>query len=278
MIRTASHIWQKRAIIRYFVSNLLTTSYRTKSLGFLWALLSPLLFMCVYYLVFSRILGHRPLWFMLHIYLGVISFRFLTGSITQSAHILKSQAGLIRDIAFPKAVLPVAVVTTRLFDLCAGWAGAIVIGAIFHVLPTPLWALAPAIILIQLILVLGLSFLTAYVGVFFADIDNILEVVTRLWFYLSPVLYFLSEMQDRTADTPLAFKLLLLNPMAGIMNAYDYAVFSGHPAVLLSMEQKHSVYLAPGPYLAISLAEAILILVVGYCVFARAQGRIEKYV
>ena len=38
MIETVHNIWRKRSVLIYFVNAQLTASYRTKSLGFLWAL------------------------------------------------------------------------------------------------------------------------------------------------------------------------------------------------------------------------------------------------
>jgi len=278
MIKMVVEVWRKRAVLRHFVSVQLTTSYRTKTFGFLWALLNPLLFMCVYYFVFGTLIAHRPLWFMLHIYMGIISFRFLTGSITQSAHIIKGNAGLIREIAFPKAVLPLSVVITRFFDLVVGCVGAIIIGYAFHVNPTPLWALVPAFLLVQLVFVLGASYLTAYVGVFFADIENFLEVGTRLWFYLSPVLYPLSDVAKRVKGKPLVFDIYLANPMTGILVGHDFAIFMNHPALLTSFQDHNMELFYPGVFILRSLLAGVVVLVIGLYVFSRAEGQIGKYV
>jgi ABC-type polysaccharide/polyol phosphate export permease len=264
MVQTVAGVWRRRSVVRYFVGLFLTTSYRTKSLGFLWALLDPLMFMCVYYLVFAMILAHRPLVFMLHIYIGVVSFRFLNTSIAQSAQILRGQAGLIREIAFPKAALPVAVVATRLFDFGVAWMAACVIGIAFNVYPTPAWLMILPLAFIQAGFVLGLSFLTAYLGVFFADIQNILDFALRLWFYLSPVLYTLTDISRKFAGKPLLEDLFLLNPMTSVLQLYEAPVFLGR---------------APDPYFIGRAALAACIsLAVGLYVFSRAEGQLSKYV
>ncbi len=119
MIGAIRNCWRARAIIYHLVQKALTSSYRTKTLGFMWALLDPLLFMGVYYLVFGLIMAHRPPTFMLHIFIGVISFRFLNTSAIQAAASLKAHSGLIKDINFPRTILPISVALSRLVDFAA---------------------------------------------------------------------------------------------------------------------------------------------------------------
>ena len=264
MIDTIRDIWQKRTIVGHFVSAQLTTSYRTKSFGFVWALLDPLLFMGVYYLVFGKILAHRPLSFMLHLFVGVITFRFLNSSLSQAASIMRGQAGLIREIRFPKAALPLSIVLARLFDLGAGWLVAIPLAIIFGSPPTAFWLLVPLVIVIQALFVLGLSLLLAYVGVFFADIANILGVVLRLWFYMSPVLYPLALVQSKTETRPLLFKLYMLNPMANILDTLGSLV--------------ERAQLPDSGQVIYALVVGLSCLLLGIFIFARAEGQIGKYV
>lgn len=264
MITLTLDIWRKRAIVGHFVGGLLSTSYRTKSLGFLWALLDPLLFMVVYYIAFGYIIIQRPPSFMLQIFVGVIAFRFLNTSSTQAAGILRSQSGLIKEIRFPKAALPASVVLARLFDFGAGWLVALPLAIYFGYPPNVCWAFIPVIVLSQILFVTGISFLTAYVGVFFADIENILGVFLRLWFYMSPVLYTLSDIQARTAEQPILFKLYMLNPMANILAAYHGPVLEGRVPV--------------GSYVAYGFAASLVVFLVGVYVFSRGEGQIGKYV
>lgn len=264
MIRTIREIWLKRAILRHFVALLLTSSYRTKALGFAWALLDPLLFMGVYYLVFGKIIANRPPEFMLHIYVGVIAFRFLNSSMSQGAGVLRSQGGLIREIPFPKAVLPVAVVLARLFDFGAGWLVAIPLAVIFGYPPSPWWLLLPALVLMQALLVAGFTLATTYVGLFFADIQNILNVGLRLWFYLSPVLYPLALVQRKTANRPDLWALYLSNPMTSVIQCYH--------TVVLDRALPSTAYVVYG---AVSGA---VVLLLGLWIFARGEGEIAKYI
>ncbi len=264
MVTTIREIWLKRAIVAHFVGTLLTSSYRTKSFGFLWALLDPLLFMGVYYLVFGKILANRPPSFMLHLFVGVIGFRFLNTASTQGAGILRSQGGVIREIRFPKAALPVSVVLARLFDFGAGWLVAIVLSFVFSSPPTLFWLVLPVVIVTQILFVTGFTFLTTYVGLFFADIENILGVLLRLWFYMSPILYPLDVVLRKTIHRPQLLKIYMLNPMTSMLEAYYAPVMRAQ--------------LPSFSHVAYALAFSLVLISVGLLVFSRAEGQIAKYV
>jgi ABC-type polysaccharide/polyol phosphate export permease len=264
MIRTIRDIWQRRAIVIHLVQKALTSSYRTKSLGFVWALLDPLLFMAVYYLVFGVIMSSREPPFMLHIFVGVISFRFLSTSASQSAGCIRSQSGLIKDIHFPRASLPVSVVLSRLVDFAAAWVVVIPLSIVFGIYPTAYWPLIVPMVAIQVLFVMGFSFITAYIGVFFADIENILRIGLRLWFYLSPVLYDLARVARATKDHPILLKVYTANPMCAMLEAYRAAALHSQMPRLTDV--------------ATALGFAVVLLWVGLAIFAHAEGQLAKYV
>ncbi len=264
MLRTTREVWLKRAILWHFVNVLLSSSYRTRALGFGWALLDPLLFMGVYYLVFGKLIANRPPSFMLHIYVGVIAFRFLNTSVSQGAGILRGQGGLIRDIPFPKTALPLATVTARLFDFAAGWLVAIPLAVVFGHPPTVWWMLIPLFVLMQALLVTGLTLITTYVGLFFADIQNILNVGLRLWFYMTPVLYPLSLVQRRTANYPHLYYAYLSNPMTSVLRGYQSLVLERN--------------LPEVGFILYGIAASVAVLVLGVLVFSRGEGQIAKYI
>jgi len=263
MIETIRDMWRKRAILWHFVNVLLSASYRTRALGFVWALLDPLLFMGVYYLVFGKILANRPPEFMLHIYVGVITFRFLNSSLTQGSGMLRGQGGLIREIPFPKTALPVATVIARLFDFSAGWLVAIPLAFVFGHPPNVWWLMIPVFVLIQTLFVTGLTLITTYVGLFFADIQNILGVGLRLWFYMSPVLYPLALVQKKTAERPDLMALYLTNPITSVLQCYN--------AVLLENR------LPAGGYVLYGVGAGVAAVLLGLWIFSRGEGQIAKY-
>ncbi len=100
------------------------------------------------------------------------------------------QAGLIKQIQFPKIVLPVVTVTSGLVNLVFGLGVLIVVVAIGyrdHLSLMLLWV--PIIAAIQFVLMLGLSLLLSAFTVFYRDIGIIIGHVMRLLFYVAPILW-----------------------------------------------------------------------------------------
>jgi len=264
MIRSIQNTWRHRRVVAHFVGVHLTTSYRTKSLGFLWAVLDPLLFMGVYYVVFGLIISQRPLSFMMHLFVGLSVFRFLQSSAAQSAGVLRAHGGTIKEIGFPKSVLPISVIVARLFDFGAAWLVAIPLGFVFGSPPTVYWLVIPLFVVIEVVFVTGFSLITAHVGLFFADTENILSIGLRLWFYMSPVLYGLDLVQKRAAGSPSLYHLYLANPMVSMMECYQACV---ERAQIPRLE-----------FVAYACVSSAVMLLVGLIVFSRAEGQIAKYV
>lgn len=254
--------------IRLLAITQLKSSHRDKLLGNLWGLLDPALTLGVYYLVFGigfRQAGAAPGEFVLYLFVGIIAWRFFGDSVTQATSCLRSHRGLIVAADFPKAVIPIAICLARLYDLL--WALAVVIGvALLSGVPLSFQlAWLPLIIVIQLALTLGLAFLVAYLGLFFADTVNLVNAFLRLWILVSPVFYFARSEHGRTGIIPPELiDYYMMNPIAGLFGAYR--------SVLIWAEAPRADDLGSVAIIA------TLLLVSGFIVFSRGEGRFAKYV
>ncbi len=126
------------------------------------------------------------------------------------------------------------------------------------------WLALPVVIIVQVIFVTGLALVTTYVGLFFADIENILRVCLRLWFYLTPILYPLDVVRKKAASYPSLFSIYMLNPMANLLEAYYAPIMNGR--------------FPPLSYIAYAFIFGIALLFLGLLIFSRAEGQVAKYV
>jgi len=112
---------------------------------------------------------------------------------------------------------------------------------------------------------LGLSFLVAHAGLFFADTANIVGAFLRLWVLVSPIFYFARSDHGRSGIVPPGLlDYYMLNPMAGLLEAFrDVLIWNAMPRA------GELVYVA-----SVSLG----LLVLGFVGFARGEGRFAKYV
>ena len=267
-------LWARRETVRFLTSSQLKAGHRDKVLGHLWNLLDPLMFTMVYYFVFGVLFNlagrGRSVEFMLYIIIGVITWRFIQGTISQSANCIRGNRGLIHEINFPKTVIPVSATLSRFYDLI--WGTVVIIGFLLASGTSPtihlLWL--PLLAALTVLFTMGVAFLVSCVGAFFADTVNTVDVVMRLMFYCSPIFYYVRpvpnnpEAQVFLQDHATGHFLYMLNPVAGILESARDALLWGR-----APEREMLLYLA---------AVSIAVWVTGFAIFTKNEGKFAKYI
>ena len=154
----------------------LSVKYRGSVLGLGWTLVLPLVLMGVYTIVFSVLLkavdiDHYPL-FLLS---GLVTWVFFQGAIQSSCTSLLGQASLVKQVRFPRQLLPFAVVATNAVTLFVMLAVLIPVNLIF--LPetrSTFWAGIPLVL--PLVALAGsLALVLASVTVIFRDVEHLAD-------------------------------------------------------------------------------------------------------
>lgn len=258
-------IWARRETIRYLVSANLKTGHRDKVLGHLWNLLDPLLFMGVYFLVFGvffRQARGAPGEFLLYLFVGILAWRFLDGTVSQAALCVRGNRGLIHEISFPKAVFPISICFSRMYDYLWGLLVLLIVLIIARNFPTWHVVWVVPLLVLQFAFTLGAGLVIAYLGAFYADTANVVQVGMRLWFYASPIFYQITGPKAIIPEKYLPY--YMLNPMACIFQSLRGALIwhtSPDPGVWLYL-----------------LVIAAATLGIGLFVFFHGEGKFAKYV
>jgi lipopolysaccharide transport system permease protein len=223
-------IRSRRRLVRYLVQADMRKKGADTFLGNLWWVLDPLLQMGVYVVFISLILSVKTPDYPLFILSAILPWKWFTSSVTDASQSVTSQGSLIRQIQFPKLVLPVASTTAAVVGFVFGL---VPLAGIMLLFPHRLSAFVlfiPVIAVVQYVFTLGLALIVGAVNVFFRDLGNVLRHALRLWFYLSPGLYSLSVL-DASATfqaNPILGVLAHANPIAVLFEAYR-AVIYGKP-------------------------------------------------
>ncbi|MFH1747967.1 MAG: ABC transporter permease [Planctomycetota bacterium] len=277
-------LYERRETVRFLTSSNLKAGHRDKVLGNVWNVLDPLMFMLVYYFVFGVLFGlikssgGRATWYMLYIFVAVLMWRFIEGTISQGANCIRANRGLIHEINFPKSVFPVSVACSRLYDFLWGLIILFVfllIGALVDPIvgwPTLEYLWLPLLLLVTFLFVLGIGFFVAYLGAFFADTTNVVSVAMRLLFYCSPIFYLVREKPGvpenmvilKESEHPVLWALYMSNPIASLMECYRDVLQWGE---------------MPEPRLLLYVAGISLVLcTLGFSIFTRNEGKFAKYI
>lgn len=210
----------------------LSLKYRGSVLGLGWTLVLPIVLMGVYTVVFSVLLkavsiDHYPL-FLLS---GLVTWVFFQGALQTSCTSLLGQASLVKQVRFPRQLLPFAVVATNAVTLLVMLAVIVPVNLIL--IPetrSTFWAGIPLVL--PLVALAGsLALVLASVTVIFRDVEHLLTAVLLPWFFLTPVFYTFDLPGIGNHPTLVDF-LHYANPVAPFVLAIRDPLFFGRlPAV-----------------------------------------------
>jgi ABC-type polysaccharide/polyol phosphate export permease len=230
-------IASRRRLIRYLLHAEMRKRGSDTILGNIWWVLDPLLQMLVY-VVLVAIIGrglNRPD-YPLFIFAAILPWKWFSAVISDAATTVVKQERLIRQIAFPKIVLPVATTTAGVIGFAFGL---IPLGAIMLFYPhrlSPQLAWIPVIAVAQYAFTLAAAIFVSAANVFFRDLGNALGHGLRLWWFLSPGLYSLASVHSLgiVKEHPILGTIMSLNPFAVLFEAYRsviYGTADGGPPV-----------------------------------------------
>jgi lipopolysaccharide transport system permease protein len=172
--------------------------YRGSWLGLAWTLANPALLMAVYLLVFSVLWktpfgseGHYGLFLLV----GLSAWIFFATSVQSASRSLLDNANLIRKTRFPRQLVPLSVVATQLISFAVMLVVLLVLN--FALLPRVRdteWLALP-IGLGVVAIACGLALAIACLNVLFRDVEFLVAALLLPLFFLTPVLYPLSDPQ-----------------------------------------------------------------------------------
>jgi len=262
-------IRSRRRLVRYLVQADIKKKGADTLLGNFWWVLDPLLQMGVYVVFVSLILDVKIPDYPLFVLSAILPWKWFTTSVGDASSSVVSQEKLIKQIQFPKIVLPVAATTAGVVGFAFGLLPLAGIMLLYPDRISPFLVLIPVIAVVQYVFTLGVSFLVSAVNVFFRDLGNILRHVLRLWFYLSPALYSMAVLDASATfqQNPLLRTLAHANPFAILFESYR-AVIYGQP---------DGVPHAPDWLALIALlAASVVLTAIGAIVFKRLEPTFAK--
>ena len=225
-------LWERRWFVAAYSSASNSVGYEGNFLGQAWQLLTPLLNIGVYYIVFGILLSTNrgvPN-YIAFLSVGVFVFAFCTSSLSTGTKAITSNLGLVRALQFPRAVLPMSTTLVALMQLIYSMIVLLPIVVISGQMPMWHWFLLIPAIALQSLFCLGLAFATARVGARVPDAAEILPFVSRMWMYLSGVMYSVQVfVKGHAAWVGTAMNL---NPANVYLSLARNALLSHNPAPL----------------------------------------------
>ncbi len=219
-------ITSRRRLVRYLVQAEVKKRGANTLLGNVWWILDPLLLMVVYVVLVTIIATRALPDYPLFIFAAILPWKWFTAAVTDATGSVVNQHRLIKQIAFPKIVLPVAATTAGIVGFAFGLIPLAGIMLLYLDRLSPLILLVPVIAAVQYVFTVAVAILVAAGNVFFRDLGNVVRHLLRLWWYLSPGLYALSHLDGIALfDHPVLRFIAHANPFAVLFEAYRSVIY-----------------------------------------------------
>jgi ABC-2 type transport system permease protein len=212
---------QNRALLSELVRTDFKLRYQGSVLGYAWSLLRPLFMFVILYIVFAKFLkiGAAVPHFPIYLLLGIVIWNFFSEMTSQSATAIVARGDLIRKIRIPRWMIVFSSSISALINLGLNLVVVVVFMIFNHVSLLDTAPIAVLALVEVYVFSLGVSLFLSAAYVKYRDISYIWEVILQAGFYLTPILYPLSQIPN------LAFqKLIMLNPMAQATQDTRYAL------------------------------------------------------
>jgi lipopolysaccharide transport system permease protein len=227
-VRIYADLFRYRDLFLNLFRRELRVKYRGSMLGLVWTLINPIVLMLGYWLLFSILLRavsikHYPL-FVLS---GLVTWMFFQSAVQMSCTSLLGHASLVKQVRFPRQLLPLSVVATNLVTMVVMLGVVLPLNLI--VIPetrSTFWAALPLFIPLAA-LVTGFSILLASATVMFRDIEHLVVTVLLPWFILTPIFYTFDQLPGINSHPRIADALYYGNPVAPFVEAIRDPLFFG---------------------------------------------------
>jgi ABC-type polysaccharide/polyol phosphate export permease len=219
--RHLEELLRHRSLVLALSGRELKGRYRGSVLGFLWTFLNPLLLLSVYALVFSVYFRVQMENYAVFMFTGLLSWIFFSSALMEGAGAISDGGSLVTKVLFPQQVLPTVKVTANFVNYLLSLP---ILFAFMLINGVPLTVHALAffpIAAVHILFTFGLVLILAAGNVFMRDTRHILANILTLWFFLTPILYPLSQVPGQYRF------LVYLNPAAIFTLSYHDAFFWG---------------------------------------------------
>lgn len=190
--------------------------------GQLWLVINPTLLAVVYFLLVTVIRGGASgsfdltngMAYLAHITGGLFLFTLVSGAMQAGAGSITGGGKLILNMSFPRLLMPLAAVRTAFFRFLP----TLPVFLVIRILAGGAWSWAMLLsvyfLAMAVLFSVGLAALFAAIQVYFRDASSFLPYVTRIWLYLSPVLWFPDDVFHKVGN------LLFVNPLFSIIGGW----------------------------------------------------------
>jgi ABC-type polysaccharide/polyol phosphate export permease len=179
--------------------------------------------MAVFTFVFSRLanIATDTVPYPVFAYAGLVPWFFFLNSVNSGTMSLIQYRNIVTKTYFPREIIPLAQVSSRLVDLGAASALVAVLMASYGIAATRWLALLPVLFVLLIAFTTAVTLLTSALNVFYRDVNPVVQIALQLWLYVTPIAYPFAKVPVQWRG-PIA-----ANPLSGIIEGFRSAAVYG---------------------------------------------------
>jgi len=267
---TLRDIFARREMLDLLVKRDIKARYKDSALGFLWALIRPLILLGIYFVVLGQFLGAArgiPD-FAIFIFTGLTAMSLFQEIAVGGTGSIIANGGVVKKVYMPREIFPLAATGSAIFNFLIQL-GVLLVATVIAAKPPLHWQIVYVVPSLMIILVYGLAFALffAAVNVYLRDVQYLVEVVTMLLMWLSPVLYAW-QMARTIITSPTLLEIYTNNPLTLAVLGFQRAFWLAGDTLA---QPSHLVL-----RMAIALLIGLVLLVLSHRVFVRLQGNFAQ--
>ena len=217
---------KRRGLILNLVVRDFKQRYIGSSMGWLWAIVHPIVLLVSYTFVFAIIFKIRlgpeagTSNYAIFLFAGMLPWLLFQETVQRSANSMVDYSNLITKSVFPAELIPISIFLSNVLNHLLGVLILVVVVVGLTQKLSMMVALLPLYILFLGMFTLGVSWLVSSLNVFLRDTAQVLTILLTFWFWFTPIFF--------TADRiPAQLRFLAeVNPLAGVVSAYRSCILS----------------------------------------------------
>lgn len=223
-------LYQSRELIWKLAKNDFKKRYAGSYLGFLWALVQPVVTVLMYWVVFDVVFDTKnqmvasgvEVPYVLFLTAGLVPWFYFSEAITNGTNALLEYSYLVKKVVFKISILPIIKLIAATFIHGFFVLVLIVIAMLYGYMPTIYTIQVFYYSFCLFVLVLAMSYCTCAIVVFFRDLSQIINIALQVGMWATPILWYIGMLDNYP---PMVITLFKLNPLVYIVNGYRSAIY-----------------------------------------------------
>lgn len=246
-------LWRYKDLLYFLIIRGIKAKYAQSVLGVGWAIIQPLVQTLVFTVIFGNLaqLSSDGVPYILFSFAAMVPWNYFSNILTESSNALVAQKAMISKVYFPRLVLPLAAVFTKLLDFSIGFIVMMGLFLYYRFIPGVEALFFPILLLILIMTSVGVGMILSAMAIQYRDIQYAMTFMVRILMYSVPVVYSLEIIPEKW------LYVYALNPMVGVIEGMRAAFLDTKPM--------------PWDLIGIGAGVSVLLFVLGAFYFKRME-------